>query len=182
MVFACCPWVLNGTDVGQILPVCKPSARPCDPVYLVYCIALFLPLQLFATPSVLPAVCQCVCLVCLSVCLSVHLFFDLCVNCSICLQDPVDASPAVLVKRYDITQQKDLELKLSIQQQELQRCRPALPDSSMTCNPVCSYTTAVLLLPLCLPPPPHTHTRSSPPPPPCPGPILLSRLLTPAVF
>ncbi|DBA83083.1 TPA: hypothetical protein ACH3X2_006613 [Trebouxia sp. C0005] len=37
------------------------------------------------------------------------------------MQDPIDASPAVLVKKYDITAQKDLELKLSIQQQELQR-------------------------------------------------------------
>ena len=35
--------------------------------------------------------------------------------------DPIDGSPAVLVKKYDITQQKDLELKLFIQQQELQR-------------------------------------------------------------
>ena len=42
------------------------------------------------------------------------------------LQDPIDASPAVLVKRYDITEQKELELKLSVQQQELQRCEPAL--------------------------------------------------------
>ncbi len=40
---------------------------------------------------------------------------------SVLLQDPIDASPAVLVKKYDITAQKDLELKLSIQQQELQR-------------------------------------------------------------
>ncbi|DBB07279.1 TPA: hypothetical protein ACH3X3_008783 [Trebouxia sp. C0006] len=37
------------------------------------------------------------------------------------MQDPIDASPAVLVKKYDITAQKDLELKLSIQQQKLQR-------------------------------------------------------------
>ncbi|KAL3147885.1 putative 3',5'-cyclic phosphodiesterase pde-3, variant 2 [Trebouxia sp. C0010 RCD-2024] len=37
------------------------------------------------------------------------------------MQDPIDGFPAVLVKKYDITQQKDLELKLSIQQQELQR-------------------------------------------------------------
>ena len=36
-------------------------------------------------------------------------------------QDPVNASPAVLVKKYDITPQKELELKLFIQQQELQR-------------------------------------------------------------
>ncbi len=40
---------------------------------------------------------------------------------SVLLQDPINASPAVLVKKYDITAQKDLELKLSIQQQELQR-------------------------------------------------------------
>ncbi|KAL3130461.1 hypothetical protein ABBQ38_008282 [Trebouxia sp. C0009 RCD-2024] len=37
------------------------------------------------------------------------------------MKDPIDGFPAVLVKKYDITQQKDLELKLSIQQQELQR-------------------------------------------------------------
>ena len=42
------------------------------------------------------------------------------------LQDAIDASPAVLVKRYDITEQKELELNLSVQQQELQRYEPAL--------------------------------------------------------
>ncbi|KAL3145886.1 putative 3',5'-cyclic phosphodiesterase pde-3 [Trebouxia sp. C0009 RCD-2024] len=38
-----------------------------------------------------------------------------------CLQDPVDSSPAVLVKRFNMTQQKELELQLSIQQEVLQR-------------------------------------------------------------
>ena len=43
------------------------------------------------------------------------------VQSCVLLQDPIDSSPAVLVKKYDITAQKDLELKLSIQQQKLQR-------------------------------------------------------------
>lgn len=38
------------------------------------------------------------------------------------MQDPVDSSPAVLVKRYNVTQQKELELQLSDQQEALQRC------------------------------------------------------------
>lgn len=37
-------------------------------------------------------------------------------------QDPVDGSPAVLVKRYNITQQKETEMQLSAQQEALQRC------------------------------------------------------------
>lgn len=37
------------------------------------------------------------------------------------LQDPVDGSSAVLVKRYNITQQKELELKLAEHQEALQR-------------------------------------------------------------
>ena len=37
------------------------------------------------------------------------------------LQDPMDGSPAVLVQRYNITQQKELELQLSLQQEALQR-------------------------------------------------------------
>ena len=37
------------------------------------------------------------------------------------LQDPVDASPAVLVKRYNITEQKHLELQLTAHQDALQR-------------------------------------------------------------
>ena len=37
------------------------------------------------------------------------------------VQDPVDGSPAVLVKRYNITQQKELEIKLAEQQEALQR-------------------------------------------------------------
>lgn len=36
-------------------------------------------------------------------------------------QDPVDGSPAVLVKRYNITQQKEMEIQLSMQQEVLQR-------------------------------------------------------------
>ena len=38
------------------------------------------------------------------------------------LQDPVDGSPAVLVKRYNITHQKELEIQLLNQQEALQRC------------------------------------------------------------
>ena len=37
------------------------------------------------------------------------------------LQDPVDKKPAVLVQRYNITQQKQLELQLHLQQEALQR-------------------------------------------------------------
>ena len=37
------------------------------------------------------------------------------------IQDPVDASPAVLVKRYDITQQKELEIQLAARQGVLLR-------------------------------------------------------------
>lgn len=37
------------------------------------------------------------------------------------VQDPVEMCPAVLVKRYDITQQKELELQLARQQVDLQR-------------------------------------------------------------
>ena len=40
--------------------------------------------------------------------------------CRTC-QDPVDGSPAVLVKRYNITQQKEMEIQLSMQQEALQR-------------------------------------------------------------
>lgn len=40
---------------------------------------------------------------------------------SCCLQDPVDSSPAVLVKRFNVTQQKELEVQLSSQQEVLQR-------------------------------------------------------------
>ena len=36
------------------------------------------------------------------------------------LQDPVALCPAVLVKKYDITQQKELELQLARQQEALQ--------------------------------------------------------------
>ena len=37
------------------------------------------------------------------------------------VQDPVDGSPAVLVQRYNITEQKELELQLSLQQEALQK-------------------------------------------------------------
>ena len=37
------------------------------------------------------------------------------------LQDPVDGEYAVLVKRYNITQQKELELRLSDRQDDLLR-------------------------------------------------------------
>ena len=36
-------------------------------------------------------------------------------------QDPVDSSPAVLVRRFNMTRQKELELQLSVQQEVLQR-------------------------------------------------------------
>lgn len=42
------------------------------------------------------------------------------------LQDPVSEQPSVLVKRYNISQQKELELQLSIQQAALQRWVPAV--------------------------------------------------------
>ena len=38
-----------------------------------------------------------------------------------CLQDPINSSPAVLVKRFNVTQQKELEAQLSIQKDVLQR-------------------------------------------------------------
>ena len=37
------------------------------------------------------------------------------------IQDPVDASPAVLVKRYNITQHKELEIQLATRQGDLLR-------------------------------------------------------------
>lgn len=37
------------------------------------------------------------------------------------VQDPVKTSPAVLIKRYNISQQKELELQLASQQMALQR-------------------------------------------------------------
>lgn len=44
------------------------------------------------------------------------------------VQDPVDASPAVLTKRYNITQQKHVELQLTAHQEALQRwVTPTLP-------------------------------------------------------
>ena len=51
----------------------------------------------------------------------------------IALQDPVDGSPAVLVKRYNITHQKELELQLLNQQEALQQCVNflELPDVNM---------------------------------------------------
>ncbi len=44
-----------------------------------------------------------------------------CCKQSLMLQDPVDKKPAVLVQRYNITQQKQLELQLHLQQEALQR-------------------------------------------------------------
>ena len=38
-----------------------------------------------------------------------------------CLQDPVEESPAVLVKRHNISQQKHLELQLTAHQDVLER-------------------------------------------------------------
>ena len=40
---------------------------------------------------------------------------------NVMLQDPVDKKPAVLVQRYNISQQKQLELQLHLQQEALQR-------------------------------------------------------------
>ena len=37
------------------------------------------------------------------------------------MQDPVSGSAAVLVKKYNITEQKELELKLAQQQEALQK-------------------------------------------------------------
>lgn len=39
----------------------------------------------------------------------------------------MDGSPAVLVQRYNITQQKELELQLSFQQEALQRSAHNVP-------------------------------------------------------
>ena len=39
----------------------------------------------------------------------------------VCLQDPVDAAPAVLVKRRNITKHKELEEQFAILQGDLQR-------------------------------------------------------------
>ena len=38
------------------------------------------------------------------------------------MQDPVSLCPSALVKRYNISQQKELELQLAVQQDILQRC------------------------------------------------------------
>ena len=37
------------------------------------------------------------------------------------VQDPVDASPAVLVKRYNVTEHKELEIQLATRQGDLLR-------------------------------------------------------------
>ena len=42
------------------------------------------------------------------------------------MQDPVNASPAVLVKRYNISQQKRAELQLMLHEEALQRHAPLL--------------------------------------------------------
>ena len=99
---------------------------PCVPISLLFCclqnglstcMSAFLSLRTVASLGLCFHLSVCLAVCCLHVCLTVQ---------SACLQDPVDASPAVLVKKYDITQQKELELKLSVQQQELQRCNAAL--------------------------------------------------------
>ena len=41
--------------------------------------------------------------------------------CTLVLQDPVDNAPAVLVKRYNITEQKHLKLQLTAHEDALQR-------------------------------------------------------------
>ena len=45
------------------------------------------------------------------------------------MQDPVTGSPAVLVTQYNVTQQKQLELKLSVSEAALQRCLSCLMPS-----------------------------------------------------
>ncbi len=53
---------------------------------------------------------------------SLGFIVDCLLNAGIAMaQDPVDGLPAVLVQRYNITQQKQLELQLSLQQEALQR-------------------------------------------------------------
>lgn len=51
------------------------------------------------------------------------------------MQDPVDGSAAVLVQRYNITEQKELELQLFLQQEALQRydscCKTGFCSSSL---------------------------------------------------
>ncbi|KAL0048533.1 hypothetical protein WJX82_005213 [Trebouxia sp. C0006] len=48
------------------------------------------------------------------------------------MQDPIEVCPAVLVKRYDITQQKELELQLAQQQVGLQRQNQLLEEASVS--------------------------------------------------
>ncbi|DBB01895.1 TPA: hypothetical protein ACH3X1_000492 [Trebouxia sp. C0004] len=48
------------------------------------------------------------------------------------MNDPVTATPAVLVKRYNITQHKELEAQLSLRQGDLQRQKEDLEQASVT--------------------------------------------------
>ena len=48
------------------------------------------------------------------------------------MQDPVNASPAVLVKRYNISQQKRAELQLMLHEEALQRHAPILHTENST--------------------------------------------------
>lgn len=58
------------------------------------------------------------------------------------MQDPVSGSAAVLVKKYNITEQKELELKLAQQQEALQKSvysfeqhlRPACCQQNPSCS------------------------------------------------
>ena len=56
------------------------------------------------------------------------------VKASVGVQDPVDGGPAVLVQRYNITQQKQLELQLSLQQEALQRSAYHTPCQQLRCS------------------------------------------------
>lgn len=50
------------------------------------------------------------------------------------MQDPVDASPAVLVKRYNITEQKHLEIQLTAHHDALQRSLHSNQSKSDSCQ------------------------------------------------
>ena len=61
---------------------------------------------------------------------------------SVGVQDPVDGGAAVLVQRYNITQQKQLELQLSLQQEALQRSA----SNPHPCTPSCPQVPLLLQL------------------------------------
>ena len=52
----------------------------------------------------------------------IHTIFSLDSHAEANMQDPVTATPAVLVKQYNITQHKELEAQLSLRHGDLQRC------------------------------------------------------------